>query len=251
MDRVKVEGMAAETLNCPMCGAPQSTDAPNCEHCGARLATVACPACFGLVFEGAKFCSHCGAKVERTEVVAATRESCPRCRVQLEAVKIGSTDLRECPHCEGIWVQAAVLQQICADREKQVAVLGMAVMLPEPGSAEMEKSIRYLPCPVCNNLMNRVNFSHCSNVIVDVCTRHGTWFDKDELRRIVEFIRAGGIEKERGREIRELEERRSNLTAAQISTAWDTNNQPASWNDGERHNGISAVANILGGLFGD
>src|SRR6266700_1483873 len=83
--------MQAETLNCPMCGAPQSTDATNCDHCGARLATVACPSCFGLVFQGAKFCSHCGAKVERTEVEPATREMCPRCRVELTSVVIGNT----------------------------------------------------------------------------------------------------------------------------------------------------------------
>ncbi len=246
-----MKSMAAETLNCPMCGAPQATDAPNCDHCGARLATVACPACFGLVFQGAKFCSHCGGKVERTEVDAATQESCPRCKVPLEAVKIGSTDLRECPHCEGIWAEGAALQQICADREKQAAVLGMAVTLPGTGSVPLEQSVRYLPCPVCSSLMNRVNFSHCSNVIVDVCTRHGTWFDKDELRRIVEFIRAGGIGKAREREIRELEERRSHLNAAQISNTWESNSPSVSWNDGERHTGISAVASVLGALFGD
>ena len=35
--------------------------------------------------------------------------------------------------------------------------------------------------------MNRVQFANCSHVIVDVCKPHGTWFDRDELRRIVEL----------------------------------------------------------------
>ncbi len=185
--------MAAETLNCPMCGAAASSDAPRCEHCGARLATVACPSCFGMMFVGAKFCSHCGAKADRTEVADGPHEICPRCRVEMEAVLIGKTHLEECPRCEGVWADADSVRQICADQEQQAAVLGMPTS-QTAAAASIEEHIHYIPCPVCKTLMNRVNFAHCSGVIVNVCTQHGTWFDKDELRRIVEFIRAGGLE---------------------------------------------------------
>ncbi len=131
--------MAVETLNCPACGAPTSSDSPLCEHCGARLATVACPSCFGLIFLGAKFCSHCGAKVEQPEVVAAGREQCPRCKVDMNAVVVGTTNLRECPRCEGLWVDKAAFDQICADREKQSAVLGMAAPLPTAEEAGLPR----------------------------------------------------------------------------------------------------------------
>src|SRR5215472_14043920 len=96
--------MPAETLNCPMCGAPAASDATRCEHCGARLATVACPSCFGLIFLGAKFCSHCGAKIERTETAPETKLMCPRCRVAMEAVTVGNSNLTECSKCEGLWI---------------------------------------------------------------------------------------------------------------------------------------------------
>ena len=200
--------MQAETLNCPMCGAPAATDATACEHCGARLATVACPSCFGMIFEGAKFCSHCGAKLDRTEVAVTEPRPCPRCHVDLGAVLVGSTNLLECGKCEGIWVDADTLQQICADREKQAAVLGMAAPLPAANTGALE-TIHYIPCPVCKVLMNRVNFASCSHVIVDVCAKHGTWFDKDELRKVIEFIRAGGMDKARAREIADLQQQRS------------------------------------------
>src|SRR5215470_1995996 len=118
--------MEAETLNCPMCGSPASTDSTRCEHCGARLATVACPSCFGMMFVGAKFCSHCGAKSDRKDVTPGVGGHCPRCRTALEAVLIGNTNLCECPSCEGIWADVEALDQICADREKQAAVLGTA-----------------------------------------------------------------------------------------------------------------------------
>jgi Zn-finger nucleic acid-binding protein len=236
--------MAAETLNCPMCGAAASSDSPQCEHCGARLATVACPSCFGMMFVGAKFCSHCGAKADRTEVAAETHELCPRCRVEMGAVLIGQTHLEECPKCEGIWADADSLQKICADREQQAAVLGMATALPAE-SVPFEEHIHYIPCPICKGLMNRVNFAHCSQVVVNVCRQHGTWFDKDQLRRIVEFIRAGGIEKSRSQEIEDLEARKSQIQTSANSGVWSAGNSPVTWNDGGRHLGISVVADLI------
>jgi Zn-finger nucleic acid-binding protein len=170
-----------------------------------------------MMFIGAKFCSHCGAKADRTEAAAAAEQLCPRCQVAMKAVTIGASSLRECALCEGIWADVDSLIQICSEREKQAAVLGMPAPPPTDG-LQLEKNIRYIPCPVCHNLMNRVNFAHCSHVIVDVCKAHGTWFDKDELRRIVEFIRAGGLEKARVREMAELDAKRRSLAAAQNQT---------------------------------
>ena len=180
-------------MNCPSCGAPVAPDATSCGHCGARLAMVACPSCFGMVFVGAKYCSQCGAAIAREEIEATQHAPCPRCRVDMEAIVIGDTHLRECPKCEGIWADTDSLQHICADSEEQAAVLGVARTLPE-AAVDLDQ-VRYVPCPVCNKLMNRVAFAHCSRVVVDVCRAHGTWFDKDELRRIVEsYLAPGGLE---------------------------------------------------------
>jgi Zn-finger nucleic acid-binding protein len=132
-----------------MCGAPvASLDSSHCEHCGARLATVACPSCFGMIFEGAKFCSHCGAKVERMAVDEETKAACPHCNLGLETVLVGNTNLRECPECEGIWMDNASFDQICADREQQSAVLGMAFSLPQHQIGAADLNVRYYPCPI-------------------------------------------------------------------------------------------------------
>jgi len=237
-------GMAAETLKCPMCGASASTESTRCDHCGARLATVACPSCFGMMFLGSKYCSHCGARADRAVAAGDTAQNCPRCRTRLDVVAVGGTQLNECPRCEGLWADASSFEQICRDREQQAAVLGMATTVPEPAENAVETQIRYLPCPVCKKLMNRVNFAHCSQVIVDVCKAHGTWFDKDELRRIVEFIRSGGLEAARTEEIKELEERRRQLQASKIADAWDSRLRREVSTD-EWGSGISAARDIL------
>jgi Zn-finger nucleic acid-binding protein len=235
--------MEARTLNCPMCGASASTDATKCLHCGARLATVACPSCFGMIFRGAKFCCHCGAKVDRREVADDSVRACPSCRVSMKAIVVGKTDLRECPKCEGLWADAESLQQICADQEQQAALLGVAAPVPAATNAPLEK-ITYRPCPVCHELMHRVNFARCSHVVVDVCKAHGTWFDKDELRRIVEFIQTGGFDKVRAMERAELDRQRAALEATRVASAWDTRSVHDS-----REPALFSAASVLRSFF--
>src|SRR3982751_2299065 len=139
--------MEAATLNCPMCGAACASAAVACEHCGARLATVACPSCFGMVFIGSKFCPHCGTKIERTEEKDVARRLCPRCRVALAAISLSSTRALECPRCSGLWIDTETFNEICADREKEAAVIGGTPEPPEPDLASPAlQSIHYVPC---------------------------------------------------------------------------------------------------------
>src|SRR5260221_3094962 len=226
-----------------MCGASASTESSRCTHCGARLATVACPACFGMIFIGAKFCSHCGAAVSRQERAVSNLE-CPRCRVGLTPVLIGNTELSECPKCEGRWADSAALARIQQDREGQAAVLGPSGPFPNPGDIT-ESDVRYIYCPVCGEFMNRVNFAQYSGVVVDVCKPHGTWLDRDELRRIVEFIRAGGLDRSRQREIAELEHQRRHLAAEKTDAA----DQAAKY--GRQYDPRSRALSFVGELLSD
>jgi Zn-finger nucleic acid-binding protein len=208
----------AATLQCPTCGAPALSDATYCAYCKARLATVACPSCFGMVFAGTKFCPHCGAHADRAAATAGESEAprkCPRCRVELTAVGIGGVPVRECPDCSGLWLSADTFQRVSTEREAQSAVLVGAGGTGEPARAAPEAQIHYVPCPECGKVMNRVNFARVSGVVVDVCKGHGTWFDADELRRVVEFIRGGGLEVAREKERQALEEERRRLLATQ------------------------------------
>jgi Zn-finger nucleic acid-binding protein len=205
------------------------------------LATIACPSCFGMNFLGARFCSKCGTMLNRAEEGPDATRACPRCGVPLSAAALGNVTVHDCPKCEGIWVEAEVLREICADREKQALVLGAAGPLPQEETVPVER-VRYLPCPVCRKLMNRVNFAHCSHVVVDVCREHGTWFDKDELRRIVEFLRAGGMEAAREMEMAELEEARRKLLAAKTADAWRSDD---SQDFLARRFGIGAAGSLL------
>lgn len=213
--------MEAGTLLCPQCGAPSALDLAKCTHCGCRLAKVACPSCFAMIFEGAKFCAFCGAETSRTQK-AHTKLPCPKCKkTNLGHVRLGHTEVHECAKCHGLWVEAATFDRICTDRERQSAVLGSASELFRPGQRPLEMKVQYVRCPVCTTLMNRVNFAKCSGIILDVCKGHGTWFDRDELQHIVEFIRTGGLDLSRQKEKAELESARRKLEAARRGMAME------------------------------
>ena len=105
--------------------------------------------------------------------------------------------MHECGRCHGFWIDAESFRRICADHERQLDVLGAAT----PAPATPPRVFRYRGCPCCERLMNRYNFANASGVVIDACKGHGVWFDYDELRRIIEFIRAGGMEIARQREL--------------------------------------------------
>jgi Zn-finger nucleic acid-binding protein len=209
--------MDAGTLQCPTCGAAATADSTACAYCKARLATVACPSCFGMVFVGTRFCPHCGARGARTTAddVGAADLPCPRCRVPLVAVEVGAAAVRECGACAGVWVDAETFGRITAEREQQAAVLASVGGSGQPVRGTPADAVRYGPCPQCGKLMNRVNFARYSGVVVDVCKGHGTWFDADELRRVVEFIRSGGLDMAREKERIARDEEMRRLRALQ------------------------------------
>jgi Zn-finger nucleic acid-binding protein len=131
-------------------------------------------------------------------------------------VTIGSATVLECERCLGLWLDVSSFEKICADREQQSAVLGVALHASTNAAHETSK-VNYVPCPECSQLMNRMNFARCSGVIVDVCKKHGTWFDRDELSRIVEFIHGGGLNASRAKEKIEIAEQRAQLRQEQLA----------------------------------
>jgi Zn-finger nucleic acid-binding protein len=198
--------------NCPNCGAAAKPESVRCAYCHSSLATLVCSRCFGAIFMGMKHCPWCGENAAAGNSVESAKGKCPRCNAPFLRVKMSKRMLQECPSCGGLWVDDGTLQEICTDQEQQQAVMGFT---PEPLSMTETAGIpsprTYIPCPRCNKLMNRRQFAGCSGVIVDWCKAHGTWFDRNELRQIVQFILDGGLSKSREREKLKLEEERQSL----------------------------------------
>ena len=189
------------SLNCPNCGAAANDGATTCEYCGSGLISIACRACFGAMFAGAQFCPHCGAKAEQAREVDQSMVRCPGCGGDMKHQQLGETLMHECAACGSAWLTPETFTKLVADREARSAAAtsgAAAAGLSKPKPFRLTgTATRYVHCPVCEAMMNRVNFGDTSGVIVDTCATHGIWFERDELHAILTFVEQGGLARRR------------------------------------------------------
>ncbi|MBS1765873.1 MAG: zf-TFIIB domain-containing protein [Acidobacteria bacterium] len=222
----------AALLSCPACGAPVGPNDTVCPYCQATLATITCPKCFGFAFKGAKNCPHCGAALEAAAERKAA-ETCPGCKSQMESQVLGGYAMDVCGHCASIWIARDTFEAFCKDQEKQAVVVEALPKVDAPPINALSQG--YRPCPDCKQLMNRVNFAQISGVILDACKAHGTFFDPDELRRLVAFLQGGGMDRARSRQMDALkaEQQRLQDQAASMAGGMDAG---ADWSVGRSSN---------------
>ena len=184
----------ARTLSCPHCGAPVESGRGRCAFCRGELATVRCAACFRLSSPDAMCCGGCGRTLGLEPMGLDQPLVCPRCDANCDAFHGGPGTLHECPVCTGQFVEHELLRELLERRE----VLGALARRPAPPKPNpLREPVTYRPCPHCRELMNRRNFGRYSGVVVDVCERHGTWFDAGELSRVLAFVESGGLARAR------------------------------------------------------
>jgi Zn-finger nucleic acid-binding protein len=176
---------------------------------------------------------------------STSARTCPCCTGShaLVARLVGDVLLDECSACHGVWLDAAAVDRIVRERQKSSLSTLRQMTPPSPDlggegprflgvqpqpaaaatSAQPQRRM-YIACPDCNQMMNRVNFARQSGIILDVCRAHGTWFDKSELERVVEFVMKGGVEASQRREVEELREQARRAAAdaesARSRAAW-------------------------------
>ncbi len=148
--------------------------------------------------------------------IANRQKPCPHCQSGLSPFAVGLSVVYKCPNCEGLWVGPETFVRILRDPARRIEVT--QEFASSPGTRGiMDTEWRYRRCPVCGEMMARINFADISGVIVDVCPLHGVWCDPDELRQIVEFVESDGLG--RARKIRsetEAERARSDALCSAI-----------------------------------
>ena len=216
---------AARSFHCSNCGGALEKGRPNCPFCEAiidltdsRLTTY-CPSCLSMNKEGARFCSECSKPiVGAAEKPEETAELCPRCVVKMRRRVVGDHRPLECPICCGLFVDAKDLDRMISDQEKAVEA-SEGLVGEQPVKAELDRQdVVYVKCPVCDSMMNRLNYGRLSGVIIDYCRDHGYWLDSGELEKIARWVATGGLVKKRQQEIDDLKQQKARLSTAVIAS---------------------------------
>jgi Zn-finger nucleic acid-binding protein len=189
----------APTFKCSACGAPAQAGDFSCRYCGAGIATLRCSRCFQMNMAEARRCSGCGAELGVIIESEVRASQCSECLVPLEALTEPAGTLLACRRCGGQFVEHALLRGLLEQYETTGLAVPDATYHQRVPKTTLER-VHYRPCAICRRMMNRKNFGGSSGVIVDVCAKHGTWFDAGELPQVFEFVQTGGLVRERQRE---------------------------------------------------
>jgi len=103
---------------------------------------------------------------------------CPFCKNEMVILELNKVEIDYCTNCKGIWLDAGELELLY--HSSTSTVIDKLFKKSENNS---ELKIR---CPICRKKMEKVELKQ-TGIILDKCkNNHGYWFDKDELRSILE-----------------------------------------------------------------
>jgi Zn-finger nucleic acid-binding protein len=112
--------------------------------------------------------------------------NCVSCDEPMVVLEVDEVEIDYCLECGGIWLDSGELGILLGDEDKVQRFLSEAV--PAPKKAEV-----YRKCPICLKKMTEIEIGKGDNKIyIDRCKQsHGLWFDRGELRDVLEFMNHG------------------------------------------------------------
>lgn len=165
-------------IRCQTCSAPLPANTQICRYCGVRN---------DVDIHG---------KHRYRPLIASSGRLCPECDSELKTIELvldRSLHIERCATCYGLFFDIGEVEAMMEAIVSPVFAVNPDLL----ASINSERypsgrPVRYLKCPVCRVLMNRVSFGHRSGVVVDRCKSHGLWLDGGEISHLLEWRHAGG-----------------------------------------------------------
>lgn len=118
--------------------------------------------------------------------------SCPRCKVGMFGAALESFLVTACGGCGGVWLDKKTRRRMARKRHSGAVRLAELAARKSTRGADTKSKIG---CLQCDARMRRKRIKG-TNVIVDVCAQHGTWFDKEEMPKVAAALLERHLERE-------------------------------------------------------
>lgn len=163
--------------NCRSCSAPLEPDTNRCHYCGVRNDV------------------DLQAKQDFTVEIPHSERICPQCNIALQTIglKVNShLYIERCHECFGLFFDPGEIETLLDSAVPGAETINIKHIQAINDDRYQSEQVKYVKCPVCRILMNRVSFGYRSGVVVDRCGKHGIWLDNGEITHLMEWKKAGG-----------------------------------------------------------
>lgn len=108
---------------------------------------------------------------------------CPVCKDPMIVLELEQVEIDYCANCKGIWLDSGELELLLESEQERKELLGSFKV----NLSDLSKKERSYSCPICGKRMSKVFVGEQNQVLIDKCRKnHGLWFDKGELKSVIE-----------------------------------------------------------------
>ncbi|MCK5829085.1 MAG: zf-TFIIB domain-containing protein [Methylococcales bacterium] len=186
----------------------------------------------------------------------ATKKSnleCPHCEEALQTITLNLKKpfyIERCKSCFGLFFDPGEIDILLESSVSNIFNINLPLITNiNKDRYKKNKKVKYIKCPVCQILMNRVNFSHKSGVVIDHCKKHGIWTDNGEITHLMEWKKAGGeLLHSQVKEKEEKNQKKQKKRSPRPSLVYDSYHYPQQSNTTETDI-LIAVSTLIYKLF--
>ncbi|MDD2760778.1 MAG: zf-TFIIB domain-containing protein [Methylomonas sp.] len=216
-----------------------------------------CHSCSAPLPPNTQYCRYCGVrndidirgKHDFRIVTHQSQRMCPECNVAMQTIGLETQppmQIERCEKCFGLFFDPGEVETLLENWVSPVFTINREWLGNiNQDRYQKDKPVKYLECPVCLNMMNRVAFGHRSGVVVDQCKVHGIWLDGGEITHLLEWKKAGGqILHQQKQAARQQKQRSPAGSSAEIEALMERYSKPDTESDL-----LQTVASVIFRLF--
>jgi len=217
-----------------------------------------CKSCSANLPKHTNICEYCGSSnpidlngvADYSKAASEEVRYCPHCNIPMQTLNLdkeGKLYIEQCPDCFGFFFDPGELETIL-DEKIQISRIDISKLdSSNYKRVNFHDSFKYIRCPICDEMMARLNWGYKSGVIIDKCSAHGIWLDSGELRHLLEWKSAGGeaLDERHQKDEQKLRDYRERRHRSEAAKSGQTSHYAGVGSVG----GASNAANLLSKIF--